>query len=208
MSLSPLVTISAAYGAGGSRVAPLVAERLHIPFAERLMPRGVADRISGPWADARRDDQPPGLSLGRLLRQLAGERQTATEVLEQADGNADDEYRRANEEAVLEHVDHGGVILGRGAAVVLRDVPHALHVRMTGPRDLRIEQAMVRGEIDRTTARWRQATEDLARDEYIRHFYGVDPQDAGLYHLTIDSTRLPLEACVATIAGAAAALAG
>jgi len=53
--------------------------------------------------------------------------------------------------------------------------------------------------------RRRQATENLARDAYVRHFYGVDPEDPALYHLTIDSTRLPLEACVEAIAAASRA---
>ncbi len=62
-------------------------------------------------------------------------------------------------------------------------------------------------EIDEPTARWRQATEDLARDTYVRHVYDVDPADVRLSHLTIDSTRLPVECCVSAIAAAAASLA-
>jgi cytidylate kinase len=206
MSTEPLVTISAAYGAGGSRVAPLLAERLGVPFAERVMRRHVADRIAGALTDAHRDEQPVGRSLGRLLRQLAGERSSPPPVGEQAERIADDEYRRAHDDELRGFVDQGAVILGRAAAVVLRDVPHALHVRMTGPVDLRVQQAMVIDELDHDTARWRQATEDLARDAYVRHFYGVDPEDPALYHLTIDSTRLPLEACAETIAAAAEAV--
>ena len=98
------------------------------------------------------------------------------------------------------------MILGRAAAVVLRDVPHALHVRMSGPAELRVQQAMLIEDVDQATARWRQVTEDMARDAYVRHFYGVDPEDPVLYHLTIDSTQLPLEACVEAIAAAARSL--
>jgi cytidylate kinase len=202
MSARPLVTISASYGAGGSRVGPLVAERLDVPFAERVMRRRVADRVARPLADASRDQQPVGRSLGRILRQVAGERSSATPVSEEADQIADSEYRRGHEQELRSAVDDGAVVLGRAAAVVLRDVPHALHVRMSGPVELRVRQAMVIDDVDHATARWRQVTEDLARDAYVRHFYGVDPDQPSLYHLTIDSTRLPLDACVDAIAAA------
>ena len=202
----PLVTISAPYGAGGSRVGPLLAERLEVPFVERVMRRNVADRVAGPLTDARREQQPVGRSLGRILRQISGERTTGSAATAQAEGIADDEYRRAHDQELRGLVDEGAVILGRAAAVVLRDVPHALHVRMSGPAELRVQQAMVIEDVDQATARWRQATEDLARDAYVRHFYGVDPEDPGLYHLTLDSTRLPLEACVEAIAAAARSL--
>lgn len=197
------MTISAAYGAGGSRVGPMVAERLGVPFGERVMRRSVADRVAGPLAEVSREHQPVGRSLGRLLRQIAGEDRGDTTA--EADRDADDAYRVANEQAIREIVEGGGVLLGRAGGVVLRDFPGALHVRLTGPAELRVHQAMFIEEIDEPTARWRQATEDMARDAYVRHFYGVDPEDPALYHLTIDSTRLSLGACVEAVAGAALA---
>lgn len=198
-----LVTVSAPYGAGGSRVGPLLAERLDVPFVERVMRRHVADRVAGPLTEARDEQQPVGRLLGRILRQISGERASAAPVGAQAEGIADDEYRRAHDRELRALIDEGAVILGRAAAVVLRDVPHALHVRMSGPAELRAQQAMLLEDVDQSTARWRQATEDLARDAYVRHFYAVDPEDPALYHLTIDSTRLPLDACVEAIAAAA-----
>ncbi|MDP9377868.1 MAG: cytidylate kinase-like family protein [Actinomycetota bacterium] len=205
MSPQPLVTISAPYGAGGSRVGPLLAEQLGVPFAERIMRRPVADRVAGPLAQARQERQPVGRSLGRMLRQVAGERPRAP-ITERAEQIADAEYRRAHEEELRGFVDEGAVILGRAAAVVLRDVSHAVHVRLSGPAELRVQQAMKIEDLDHATARWRQVTEDLARDTYVRHFHGVDPEDAAFYHLTIDSTRLSLEACVESIAAAARAV--
>ena len=202
MSTEPLVTISASYGAGGSRVGPLLAERLDVAFAERIMRRNVADRVAGPLAEARREQRSVGRSLGQVLRQISGDHASAT-TGERADQVADDAYRDMHEEELHGLVADGAVVLGRAAAVVLRDVPHALHVRMSGPVELRVQQAMLIEGVDQATARWRQATEDMARDAYVRHFHGLDPEDPALYHLTIDSTRMPLETCVETIAAAA-----
>ena len=203
MSPAPVVTISASYGAGGSRVAPMLAEDLGVTFVERVMPRDVAAGLAVPLADARRREHYAGRSLGRLLRQLAAGGEPSSSAEPEPEGDADDGYRRTSDAELRYRAEEGAVVLGRAGAVVLRDVPHALHVRLSGPRERRIEQAMHVEDIDRDTARWRQAEGDLARDTYVRHFYGVDPEDEALYHMVLDSTRLPLEACVEAIAAAA-----
>lgn len=58
---------------------------------------------------------------------------------------------------------------------------------------------------DEPTARWRLASGDVARDVDVQHLHRADPQDPWLYHLTIDSMRLPLTACVQAISAAARA---
>jgi cytidylate kinase len=119
---------------------------------------------------------------------------------------AERDYRRATEEVLLEHAADGrAVLLGRAAAIVLRDDPRAMHVRLDGPRPGRIAQAMAVQGVDRETAEHRLEETDRAREAYVRHFYRCDPKDAGLYHLVIDSTAIPLDTCVEIIVLAARA---
>jgi cytidylate kinase len=96
------------------------------------------------------------------------------------------------------------VILGRAAAVVLQDEPRALHVRLDGPEDLRLEQAMALEGVDRETASRHMRETDRAREAYVQQFYGADARDASLYDLVIDSTVIGLDTCVDLIALAAA----
>ena len=84
-------------------------------------------------------------------------------------------------------------------------MPGALHVRLTGPRDARIAQGAELEHLDRVTAERHLEESDNAREAYVRHFYRCDPTDAVHYHLVIDSTALPLDACAALIADAALA---
>jgi cytidylate kinase len=44
---------------------------------------------------------------------------------------------------------------------------------------------------------------DRAREAYVHHFYGADPNDLSLYHLAIDTTEIDLDCCVEMIAAAA-----
>jgi cytidylate kinase len=59
--------------------------------------------------------------------------------------------------------------------------------------------------VDRETAERHLVETDRAREAYVRHFYGADPEDPRLYHLVLDSTALALDACVELIALAARA---
>ncbi len=130
-----LVTLSATYGAGGSEVGPELAKRLGVPFVDRLITLRVAARLAVSRASACAHD---GVSAGVLARALA-----TLAPIGQAFGEApatapvgDRDFREATEQVIFERAESGhGVILGRAAAVVLRDDPLALHVRLDGSRE-------------------------------------------------------------------------
>ena len=93
-------------------------------------------------------------------------------------------------------------MLGRGGAVVLRDVPGALHVYLGGRRQDRVERAMELEGIDRETAARRLKANDRARRDYVRDAYGVDGDDPSLYHLMLDATGYGVDGCVDLIVAA------
>ncbi len=202
MRTPPLVTISASYGAGGSRIGPAVAQRLGVEFLDRAIPTRVADRLGCSLDDAFAHDESLGDAIGRLassfalLPELAG-------AMVQAGVFAGEDYRRETETLIREHASEGGaVILGRAAAVILRDHPDALHVRLDGPPQRRVAQAMELEGFTKSDAERLRRDGDRAREAYVRHFYGCDARDPALYHLVIDSTALPTETVVEVIAAA------
>jgi hypothetical protein len=134
-----LVTISALYGAGGSQVAPAVAQRLDVPFLDRAIPVQVAERLDAPVDDAvAHDEEREEGWLDRMLRGFIGTDATVPVPLPAPRFTSED-FRRATEEVLLQQAATGsGVILGRGAVLVLRDDPRVLRVRLDGPRALRI----------------------------------------------------------------------
>jgi cytidylate kinase len=94
------------------------------------------------------------------------------------------------------------VILGRAAAIVLREHPSAFHVRLDGDQDRRVVQATRLQGITANDARTAMVNNDKARVAYVRRFYGADPASAQHYHLVLDSTRVPLETCTDIIVAA------
>jgi Cytidylate kinase-like family len=199
----PLVTISASYGAGGSQVGPLLAARLGVDFLDRAIPTRVAQRLAVPLDDALAHDESLGDAIGRLastfalLPELAG-------AMAQAGLPAGEDYRIETERVIREHADHGAIVLGRAGALVLRDRPEALHVRLDGPAARRVTRAVEIGGLTRADAERARRESDRAREAYVRHFYRADARDPGLYHLVIDSTVLELDTVVDLLVVAAA----
>jgi cytidylate kinase len=118
-----------------------------------------------------------------------------------------DEHLRGHGEAGIHRLlatEGGGVILGRGAAVVLGR-NHGFHVRLDGPADRRIVQGAAIEGISEDQARQRLRTADKARTAYVRRLYRCDPADASHYHLVIDSTAMPLDTVIELIVTAARA---
>jgi hypothetical protein len=203
----PLVTLSATYGAGGSTVGPRVAERLHVPFLDRAIPASVAERLAVPLTEADGHDEAIGSLLSRMALRLAPMGQAFGAPAAVPAGMLDElAYCKATEQIVREHAATGdAVILGRAAALILREERRALHVRLSGPPRRRIEQAMRLRGADRATAERELEETDRARETYVRHFYRADSRHPRHYHLMLDSTALGIDACVELIVLAAAA---
>lgn len=202
-----VVTINASYGAGGSEIGPAVAARLRLPFVDRAIPVSVARELGVPLADAQQKDETYDTGLWRvisamaLVPDLAGAGPLAYSTV------ADDRAFREKTEQVLREVagGTGGVILGRAGAIVLRDVPNALHVRLDGPEDARLRAVLRATGQDEQTCRDELRKNDAARTAYWWHFYRCEPDDSRHYHLVVDSTVLPRDVVIDLIVRAARA---
>ena len=117
----------------------------------------------------------------------------------------DESLRQHCEEGIRRlAADNAGVILGRGAAVVLGK-SQGFHVRLDGPADLRVVQGASIEGIGPEEARRHLEAADRALDAYVRRLYRADPTDTRHYHLVIDSTAIPLDAVTDIILQALAA---
>jgi cytidylate kinase len=203
-SLPAVVTIAALHGAGGGIVGPRVAERLGVEFLDRAIPTRVAEQAGLTREAVTAADERPRSGVNRVVSRLARVSNAATASSQDVERLDLEERRiRAEIEEFLARAQHsGGVVVGRGGAVVLRSVPGALHVYLGGDEGDRIDRTMKLDDVDRETARRRVRAHDRARRQYVREAYGVDGDDPGLYHLMIDAPALGTEACVELIAAA------
>ena len=197
----PVVTLAALYGTGGSVVGPRVAERLGVEFLDRAIPAAIAERSGLTEQAVAAVDDRPRRRVDRLVSNLARVHDATTATGRPVERVDFEEHRLRGEieEFLVRASRAGGVVLGRGGAVVLASVPGVLHVYLGGPWDGRVEQVMESERVDRPTAERRVRAHDRARREYVRDFYGVDGDDPSLYQLVLDALALGIDGCVALI---------
>ena len=200
-----VVTVSASFGAGGPEIAPAVAERLGLPFHDRAIPALVADRLGVPVEEAEANDETVARGLWRLLTSLGTMPDPVGGVLP-TDAPDERSFRTQTERVLAEiAAGPGGVVLGRAAAIVLRDHPGALHVRLDGSPERRLAAAVAQLGRPEAEVRREMAAADAARVGYVRHFYRSDPTQARHYHLVLDATVLPHDVVVDLVERAARA---
>jgi cytidylate kinase len=205
------VTIAATYGAGGSVVAPAVAQRLGLHLIERAIPVSLAQKLAQTrevvLAEDERRERPQATRI--LARAISTSGLFVGVPLPHTELGLDEQVA-ATEQALRRVADaEGAVILGRAGVFVLAGRTDTLHVRLDGPPEARLRQAMRHEGIDEATAARQQAETDRARAAYVRHYHpGLRWEDPARYHVWLDSTVVSLDACVDLVVRAARDLFG
>jgi cytidylate kinase len=203
----PGITVSASYGAGGSVVAAQVAQRLGFPLLDRAISGQIAEQlqISREEAEAARLNRPIVERFFAVLTPLAGAVVDPGDTADDLPASPIEEaatFRARAETIMREALTRGAVILGRAGAAAFRDEPDVLRVRLFGPVERRVDQAARIEGVTVQEAAHRLPKVDAARAHYVHRLYHADIDDPNLYHVHIDSTALPPEACADLIVSA------
>jgi cytidylate kinase len=199
-----VVTITRQYGAGGSLVARLVAERLEWTVIDNEFVGEVARRAGLPPEEiAAREERTPSL-LERLAAALAlSSPEMFAPAAAQGAEAGEDRLIRVTERVIAEAAAHGRVVLvGRGAAACLSapaEGARALHVYVVAPRAERVKTVMARLGVDETAAARSVDEIDAARQRYLERYYRRRRDDASNYHLVVNTAWLDYEGAAHTI---------
>ena len=208
----PVITIARLYGAGGESVGKMLAARLQADFLGPELIDEVAHRLELPKEEVEAADEQPGSFLSRLLVALAAASPEQVATSESpaytppyTDPQSDP--RRAvleyTQEVIKEAARSGNVvILGRGGAYILSDLPGALHVFLRASESERVMVVMERDNLSPDEARKKAKQVDENRRAYIRQAYGHTWDLPGHYDLVLDTGRLGYEATVEAILAA------
>ncbi len=98
------------------------------------------------------------------------------------------------------------LVIGRGGQAILEYKPDVLHLRVVAP----FEERMARFEREQnmTPAQARRYLQELDANtkEYLGIFHHIDPDDATLYHLVLNTGKVGLEGAVRLVKAALALL--
>lgn len=98
------------------------------------------------------------------------------------------------------------LLLGRGGQVLLKDHAGALHIQTVAPVAYRVQVLMTRHALGRRDAQDRVRASDRARFDYLRRYHDVDWLDPTLYHLVINTARVPVATTINLIIDARQAI--
>ncbi|MFQ5802794.1 MAG: cytidylate kinase family protein [Candidatus Methylomirabilales bacterium] len=91
------------------------------------------------------------------------------------------------------------VIMGRWSTYLLKEVDHAVRIRVCAPLDIRVHRVMERFSIGEAEARKRIQNYDEGAASRIRQFFEVEWADPLLYDLTINTAKVSLTTGVAQV---------
>jgi cytidylate kinase len=148
----------------------------------------------------RASDQGSGLArfLGRFAPSATVLDDRSIPLAQAQDAEMVDENTRIVKEAGA----RGVVMLGRNGALILGDIPTALHVQIDAPVELRIARAAKEEGLDHAHAARRQRNEDWVRAEMSERFYYWNPMSIDRYDLVINTGVLDLDTAADVIVAA------
>lgn len=182
----PFVTISREYGCEGYPLANKMAERLN-GLSSKPTPwvvmnweviRTVAERsgVAGEFVDALTHSRRS--SIQQTVETLLGSRPTEYQAYE------------ALARSLLSLAEAGRVILlGRGGAIVCRDVPRGIHLRLIAPVSFRAVKMAEERKMSLSSAEAFVMREERARESFVREFTGEDVTDPNHYNIIFNNER-------------------
>jgi cytidylate kinase len=111
-----------------------------------------------------------------------------------------DDYLHFLKNAILaEAGQSNSIIIGRGAAVILRNIPGVFSVFLVAPLEIRVERVKSYFHCDDKRARQIIEQSDTDREGFHQYFFDSKWKDAGNYHLALNTGHLHPAVCAEII---------
>jgi cytidylate kinase len=181
-----VITVSRMYGCGGDDVAQQLADRLDLHYYDKQILEAIV--AAAPENKAL---------MERLDQQVTTMREEVMHMIVTGKSPTE-EYRHYLLNVILGIARHSGVIVGRGAHLLLADY-RAFRVRIVASEETCAARVAERQHISQQEAlRWaRQA--DQEHSDYIRKVFGRDVNDPITFDLVINTDHIGLEQAVNVI---------
>lgn len=189
-----VVTISRQFGAGGRTLG----ERLCDRFGFQLVDEPVIDeiarkcKISGDWLKAMEKEASSTIlgiissvaSCGLLYRTPASP----------GEGFEKKKYIECLTRIMTSLADKGGyVFVGRGAQLVLKDRPDAVHILLVAEYEDRVKFLVQHYQISPSEAEAMVKQKERQRAAVAANIFGVEINDPALYHMVVNTSCIPFD---------------
>ena len=226
-----IITIGGLTGSGGRHIGKAIAETLGFDYIDRLILSEAAKQI-GSTVQAMQEKEDNYVSVIENISSLAqrilersamsgvggdphfGPGAAAFLINEYADfpkatilkgSHMEDQDYIDGLTAVIVDIasNDNAVIVGRGAAAILKDDENVLKIGLTSSKEDRIGRISKRENIDDAEAEAIVNDKDAARSEFYKTFFDYDgPEDPKQFHLSINTTLIKLDPAISMILAA------
>ncbi len=216
-----VITVSSEFGAGGPAVAKQLAQQLGWDYVDKDLLHRVALNLGVPTEKVEAFDEAHYNRVRGFLSTVFDFEALKTSVTPASDAGAPESYDDREElpfqyqvkgwidrdiyrqmiARVISSIGQRGnaVIKGRGSQCILKDLPSALHVRFVADLEDRVARTMEHRGIGRAAAEGLIADLDKRGAAYVQGYFGCDLEDPAHYHLVLNSSKIPLDKCLALL---------
>ncbi len=193
-----VLTIEREYGSGAAEIAQKLAERLGWKLWDQALTDEIArhmecDRRHVEKQEERKDSITYKLFKAFLRGSFEGSQNAPRMKIADAEG-----IRKITEKLVREAASQGNcVIVGRGSAYYLRDLPDAFHIFVFAPFEEKVKRVQQGGKSEEEAVQLVE-TVDEDRAAFIKEHFGIDWPARHFFHLMVNST-MGDEAVVQTV---------
>ena len=174
----PLITLSRDYGGGGEKIADHLARALGVAVYDREILDAVSSNAGvDKYLLAQLDDKVGDLRDEWVLSLLTGQNLLA------------DNYRRHLINVVLAISRHGGIIVGRGAHIILAQ-RRAFRLRIVGSVERCAVRLAAEGKIDIAEARRQIEYTNHQRSQFVWDHFRQRLNDPAAFDLILNTDRL------------------
>lgn len=185
------ITISRQSGCGAHEIAKLLARYFerHGPDKTRswhVLDRNLAEKVLEehhlPIRYARFMPEDRLSEFADVVEELLGAHPPSSTFIQQTS------------ETIFHLAEQGNVILiGRGANLITRNLPHAFHVRLVASLESRLKHFQKSHDLTHQMALKQIQHEDRGRKRYVKKHFEEDIENPLLYHLVLNTDLLPYE---------------
>lgn len=176
----PVVTLSRDYGAGGAEIAQFLSRRLGVELYDRQILERVAEESHVDTLQMSQLDDKAGVD--KITSWIRGLFSNNTAYPES--------YRYHLVNVVLGICQTGGIIMGRGAHIILTTRP-AFRVRIVGSQENCAERIVAREGITLDEALAKVHKVNAERDDYLVSMFKRHLHDASLFDLVVNTDKFP-----------------
>jgi cytidylate kinase len=183
-----VLTIEREYGSGAADIAQKLADRLGWKLWDQLLTNEIARRLECASRHIEEHEERKDPLYYRLFKAfLRGSYEGSLNApgLKLADAEG---IRRVTELIVRAAGKEGNcVIVGRGSAYYLRDLPDAFHIFVYAPFEEKVRRLQQQGKSEEEAIHL-ACTVDQDRAAFIKQYFGIEWPARQFFHLMINST--------------------